>query len=593
MRQREWISELFPVFGKLKNYSLRDGWGDVVAGSIAAVMVVPQAMAYSSLAGLPPQMGLYASILPLVVYGLLGSSGSLSVGPVALLSLLVIAEVGVMVPPGTAGYIELCITLAALAGVIKILMAILRLGFLINFISHPVLIGFTSAAALLIGLSQLKQLCGIKVSAMQSQWRWLVDLWQTLPQSHGLTTLIGLGSLGLLAVLGTWGRTLLRKKTASTSWIQFALQLLPLFVVLVGTIAVWAFDLNQRGVSVVGSVPAGLPQWTLPNLSLELWQKLLPTAVVVAMVGYIQSISVAQTFANRRRERLDPNRELAALGFADLAAAFTGGYPVTGSFSVSSVKELSGARTAVSSLVCALWVLVAVMFLTAWMHNIPQTVLAAVVIVSVAGLFNLGQTRTLWRYSRGDAAALLITFLAVLILGVQVGILWGMGANVALWMWRTSRPRIVEVGRIPGTEVFRNIQRHQVETTNGLLAIRIDESLYFANARYLNDMVLRKLSDRPHIHTVLLIASGINQIDATGVEVLKSLIQELDDIKVRLLMSDIKGHILDRLSAAQFDASFLKSSVFLSADLAVRSLGVQDAADQWARVSREVDSVTE
>ncbi len=594
MQQRRWIAELFPLVNRLKIYTWRDTYGDLVAGTISAVMVVPQAMAYSHLAGLPPEMGLYACILPLVVYGLLGSSGALSVGPVALLSLLVIAEIGLIALPGSPEYLELCVTLAALTGVLQIGMSLLRLGFLVNFISHPVLIGFTSAAAVLIGCSQLKQLLGISVDSAQAQWRWLLELWQEIPNAHLLTSAMGGVSIVVLVLTSGPMALFLRRRQLSEKWLRLGQQLMPLVVVVVGTILTASFDWSERrGVDVVGVVPAGLPRVTIPNMTLEYWQKLLPTAFVVAMVGYVQSISVAQTFASRRRERVDPNRELFALGMADLAAAFTGGYPVTGSLSVSSVKETSGARTAVSSLICAAWVLIAVVFLTRWMYYVPQTILAAVVIVSVASLFNLWHARQLWQYSRGDAAALVVTFVAVLWLGVQVGILWGMAANIGLWMWRTSRPRIVEVGRIPGTEIFRNIERHQVELTEGLLSIRVDESLYFANARYLNNFVLRKLSDRPRVHTVLLIASGINQMDATGMEMLKSLINELGDIRVRLLMSDIKGHVLDRMSAAGFEAGFLTTHVFLSADLAVKSVAAQPVGATWKNSSLEIDQAVE
>ncbi len=567
------ITNLSPLLGRLKTYRRETLVSDLIAGLVVAIMLVPQAMAYAMLAGLPPQTGLYASIVPLILYSLFGTSNALAVGPVAMVSLLVVSGVGELAVPGSPEFIRLCLTLALMIGVLQIAMAVLRLGFLVNFISHPVLVGFTSAAAIVIGFGQIKHLFGVSVKDSSYPIVQIANTFVGLEHFNPVTLAIGLGSCAILvffcfrlaSALQVWG---IPKNPAET-----LAKLGPLAAVLIAALVTWWGNLAETSaVAIVGLIPAGLPQLTIPDLSLHSLRALFPLALVITVVGYLESISVAKALAGMRQEKVDANRELFALGLADVGAAFTGGFPVTGGFSRSLVNFSSGVKSPVGSIVTALLVAFSLVFLTPFFFYIPNAVLAAIIVVAVVRLIDFRAPFKLWRVCRADAIALMITFAAVLGLGIETGILFGIGSTIVLLMWRMSRPHVAVVGRVGETEHFRNVLRHPVEQTAGVLAFRVDESLNFANAPFLENYVVEQVAERPDVHSVLLISSGINDIDSTGIDVLGTIIRHLDSRGVKFYLSDVKGPVSDRLKRAGFERSFFEEHVFLSAHEAIRQL---------------------
>lgn len=578
MHLPSWTTQISPLANTLSQYRRDQFIADLIAGIVVAVMLVPQAMAYAMLAGLPPQVGLYASILPLVLYALFGTSRSLSVGPVAMVSLLVVSGVGEMATPGSEAFIQLCLTLSLMVGLLHLLLAAFRLGFLVNFISHPVLIGFTSAAAIVIGFSQLKHLFGISVEAGEYPIQLIANTLMNTPGSNLVTLAIGLASGVLLIFFHRLIAFPLQKFGFHESIISNIAKTGPLVAVVVAAYLVFVGNLHEtQSVAIVGSIPSGLPVFSWPEINGSSIGSLFPLALVITLVGYLESISVSKALASRHREKVDANRELFALGMANVGASISGGYPVTGGFSRSMVNDAAGVQTPIGSIITALLVLVSVLFLTPLFYYIPRAVLAAIVVVAVLRLIDLKSPVSLWKYSRADAIALMITFVAVLGLGIEKGILIGIATTIILLMGKMSRPHVAVVGRVERSEQFRNIDRHKVQTVDGLLAFRVDESLNFANAPFLETFVQSRVSEDPNIQTILLVGSSINDIDATGMEVLKTIRDELDTAGVQFFMSDIKGPVSDRLRQGGFDKEFLRKNIFLSAHQAVEAFLCKDS----------------
>lgn len=569
---------ILPFLGWLRHYRRVDLSGDLLAGLIVAVMLVPQSMAYAMLAGLPPKVGLYASIVPLAVYGLLGSSRVLSTGPVAIDSLLVAAAVAPLALAGTPEYAQLALTLAFLVGLIELALGLFRLGFLVNFISRPVLVGFTNAAALVIALSQVKHLLGVSIPSAENVAEQLVLLAQNLGAVNWVTAAIGLFSIALLLFFRAKLSRLLVRAGLSPAVALTLSRSAPLIAVLVTTAAVAAFGLNESaGVKIVGEVPAGLPPLTVPIFDPGTLRALLPAAAAIAVVGYMEAISTAKSLASKRRERIDSDQELVALGAANLSAAFTGAYPVTGGLSRSAVNFSAGANTGLASLVTAGLIAFTVLFLTPLFYFLPNAVLAAIIVVAVTNLFDLETVRHVFRYSRSDALSLAVTFLAVLLLGVANGILVGAAASLVLFIWRTSRPHIAIVGRVAHSEHYRNVRRYAVETWPDVVVLRIDESLYFANAGALADAIMAQVADNPHVRKIVIICSAVNLIDSTALEMLATLAQDLKRLGVELHLTDVKGPVMDRLAAIGFVEQLGADHVHLSAHACLGALGyVQD-----------------
>lgn len=568
------LSHYIPFLDWLLHYQRRDLIGDVLAGVIVAIMLVPQGMAYALLAGLPPQVGLYASILPLILYALFGTSRTLAVGPVAMVSLLVAAGVDQLAQPGSPDYLILALTLALMVGIIQVMMGVVRLGFLVNFLSHAVISGFTSAAALIIGFSQFKHLLGIKIPQTES----FVDLLRAialhLREANPVTLALGAIGIGILVFFNQALGRLLKRRGIGEGIIVPLTRSGPLLIVIVSTLLVSILGLHQwAGVKIVGEIPAGLPPITLPAFNGARWQQLLPTALTISFVGFMESIAVAQSLASKRRQKIDANQELIGLGAANLGAAFTGGYPVTGGFSRSVVNFAAGANTGLASIITALLIALTVLFLTPLFYFLPQTTLAAIILVAVSGLIDLKTPQAIWQYNKADAASLFITFIAVLLAGIEVGIVIGVLTSLMLYLWRTSRPHIAVVGRLGESEHFRNVLRYPVKTYPHVMAIRVDESLYFANTKYLETYLRKAIADHPDIQHLVFICSAINFIDANALETLESLVEEFRELGITTYLTEVKGPVMDRLKAVGFVEKIGHDRIFLSTHQAMASLG--------------------
>lgn len=570
------LGSLFPFLEWAPAYTRATAADDLVAAAIVTAMLVPQSLAYAMLAGLPPEVGLYASVLPLVAYALFGTSRTLAVGPVAVVSLMTAAAVGRFAAPGTAAYVEIAATLALLSGLVLFSMSVLRLGFLAGFLSHPVISGFIGASAILIAFGQIKHLLGISVDG------------QTLPAlAVGLASGVGATNVPTLFLSAValaflvWVRRGLKPVLTRLGLAPRPADLIaktgPVAALAAAAGAVEGFDLAAVGVKVVGAVPAGMPPFGLPTFDAALWADLLLPATLIALVGFVESVSVAQSLAARRRQRVEPDRELTALGAANVASALSGGYPVTGGFARSVVNFDAGAATPLAGAFTAVGILGATLYLTPVFAILPQAVLAATIVVAVLSLVDLGAMRRVWRYSKSDFGAMAATVVAVLTVGVEEGIVAGVASSLALHLWRTSRPHVAIVGRVPGTEHFRNVLRHGVETHPALLQMRIDESLYFANARLLEDTVLAAVAERPAVRNVVLICSAVNHIDASALESLETIEARLAAAGVGFHLSEVKGPVMDRLGSVGFPAHF-GGRIFLSQHDAVRALDPSGAA---------------
>lgn len=573
-RAPDWLERWVPMAQWAPTYRAADLSGDAIAGVIVAIMLVPQAMAYAMLAGLPPQVGLYASIAPVFLYGLFGSSRSLAVGPVAIVSLLTASAIQSLAPDGGAAAITAALTLAGLVGVMMLVMGFARLGVATNFLSHPVIKGFTSAAAIIIALSQLKHLLGIQIPHSEHTHQLVMNLVAQLGGTNLPTLAMGIIAVAVLLFFQRGLEPLLENFGVSKAVAIPAAQTGALVVVVTATVVTWAIGLDRSaGVRTVGAVDAGLPSFTFPPLAWDRIQPLLGAALTIAFVGFMESVSVAKALASKRRQNIDPNQELVALGIANVGSALTSGYPVTGGLSRSMVNFAAGARTPLASMISAALVLITVIALTPLFYFIPQTVLAAIIIVAVAGLIDLQRAPELWRYSRADFSSFLLTFFVVLFAGVELGVAIGAGSALLLFLWRSSRPHMAVLGRVGHTEHFRNIRRHKVRVCPGALAIRVDESLYFANARFLEDHLLKLVAEQKDMETLVLDCSAINHIDSSALETLEKLVEQLRDSGVGFHLAAVKGPVMDRLERAGFPERFGRNCIHLSLDDAMRSMG--------------------
>lgn len=544
--------------------------GDLVAAVIVTIMLIPQSLAYAMLAGLPPEVGIYASVAPLLAYAVFGSSKVLAVGPVAVVSLMTASAVGQFAAQGSPEYWEAAIVLAFLSGAMLLLLGVLRLGFFANFLSHPVVSGFISASGLLIAASQLKYILGVKASG-HSLFALLLSLAQQVSHVHVATLLIGAGATAFLFWVRKQLKPLLIGWGMHARLADVIAKAGPVAAIAVTTLCVWTLGLDKSGVQIVGTVPQGLPPFTMPKWNPVLWEQLLVPALLIGVVGFVESVSVGQTLAAKRRQRIEPDQELVALGASNIAAAFTGGFPVTGGFARSVVNFDAGAQTPAAGVFTAVGLALASLFLTPALYYLPQATLAATIIVAVLSLVDFGTLRRTWAYSKADFAAAAGTLIATLTLGVEPGLVVGVGISLALYLFRTSRPHIAEVGWVRGTEHFRNVLRHEVAVSPRLLSLRVDESLYFANARYLEDHVNNAVATHPQLKHVVLMCSAVNQIDASALESLEAIEQRLHAAGISLHLSEVKGPVMDRLQKTDFLAH-LSGQVFLTHYQAVAAL---------------------
>jgi sulfate permease, SulP family len=563
------MRKLLPFTDWLFHYRRENLAGDLLAGAIVTVMLIPQSLAYAMLAGLPPQYGLYASIAPLFVYALLGSSRALSVGPVAIVSLLTASALATLATPFSAEYVGLALLLALMTGVIQLGLGAMRAGFIASLLSHPVVAGFITGSSILIIISQLKHIFGVNSASGHLPYEALVNLAQALPHTHLATLLLGTGAIALLMLSRSPLRRLLQRLGMGKNLAALVSRTGPAVLVLAGIGLVAATGLN---VSVVGEFPTGLPGLTLPSLDLPVIGSLAPAALLIVLAGYVESISVGRSLGARRRQNIDPNQELIALGAANVASGLTGGFPVTGGFARSVVNFDAGANTGLASMVTAVLIALVALFAAPLFADLPQVVLAATVIVAVAGLTDFKELARLWRYSKVDGAMMALTTAAVLGLGVEIGIAVGVGASLLAHIARVSRPHMAVIGRIRGTEHFRNVARHAVSTYPGLLLLRVDENLFFANINHVSDRVMRHIHDQPDLKHVVLVCSAVNYVDASALEAIEAMIEQLRELGITLHLAEVKGPVMDRLDRVEFTKRLNPGRVFLSAHRAVEAL---------------------
>ncbi|MCG7622303.1 SulP family inorganic anion transporter [Epibacterium sp. Ofav1-8] len=556
------LRRYLPVLDWGRTYDRKAFSNDMIAALIVTIMLIPQSLAYALLAGLPPEAGIYASIAPIMLYALFGTSRALAVGPVAVVSLLTASAIGQVAEQGTAGYAIAALTLAFLSGGFLVLMGVFRLGFLANFLSHPVIAGFITASGILIATSQLKHILGVPAHG-HTLPDILVALSTQLHEINWITLAIGVTATAFLFWVRTGLKPTLKRLGAATLVTEIAAKAGPVAAVVGTTVVVWALDLAGHGVKIVGAVPQSLPPLTRPGFSAELLQALLVPAILISIIGFVESVSVAQTLAAKKRQRIDPDQELIGLGAANLGAAFTGGYPVTGGFARSVVNFDAGAETPAAGAFTALGLAIAAVALTPLVYYLPNAALAATIIVAVLSLIDLSILQKTWTYSRADFTAVAATIVLTLTLGVEVGVAAGVILSVLLHLYKTSRPHVAEVGRVPGSEHFRNVLRHDVETDPRVLSLRIDESLYFVNARFLEDLVQSRVTEGCSIAHVVLMFSAVNEVDYSALESLEAVNARLRDMGVGLHLSEVKGPVMDRLKRSHL-IDDLNGRIFLS-----------------------------
>lgn len=566
------LARYLPILDWGRTYNKQALSNDLIAAVIVTIMLIPQSLAYALLAGLPPEMGLYASIAPIILYAIFGTSRALAVGPVAVVSLMTAASIGQIAEAGTAGYAIAALTLAGLSGAILLAMGVFRLGFLANFLSHPVIAGFITASGVIIAASQLKHILGVQAGG-HNLLELVESLWHHLPETNLYTLVIGVTATAFLFWVRKGLKPALRKLGLSASMADVAAKAGPVAAVVVTTAVVWIFGLNGQGVSIVGEVPQSLPPLTMPSFDLDLIRALAVPALLISVIGFVESISVAQTLAAKKRQRIDPDQELIGLGAANIGAAFTGGFPVTGGFSRSVVNYDAGAETPAAGAYTAVGLAIAALALTPLIFFLPKATLAATIIVAVLSLVDFSILKKTWAYSKADFFAVAATILLTLLAGVEIGVSAGVLLSIALYLYKTSRPHIAEVGLMQdGSEHFRNINRYKVLTNPAMVTLRVDESLYFANARYLEDYILDRVVGAEGIKHVVLMFSAVNEVDMSALESLEAINHRLGSMGIALHLSEVKGPVMDRLKRAHF-LQELTGKVFLSQYAAMMELG--------------------
>ena len=559
-----------PILEWGRGYDRNTLTSDLMAALIVTVMLIPQGLAYALLAGLPPEVGLYASIAPLVLYAILGTSRVLAVGPVAVVSLMTASAIGQHAVAGSQEYWSVAITLAFMSGSMLLLMGVLRLGFLANFLSHPVISGFISASGLLIAASQMKTIMGV-TSDSQNFIDLMLDLLSQIPNIHTLTFTIGLIAIIFLA----WSRVGLKRALLTFGLKAKSADIItksaPVAVIAFTALLTWIFQWQVQGLKVVGTVPQGLPPLSVPLWDLALWKELAVPALLISVVGFVESVSVGQTLAAKRRQRIEPDQELVALGASNLSSSLTGGFPVTGGFSRSVVNFDSGAKTPAAGAFTAIGIASASLLLTPALFYLPQAVLSATIIVTVMSLVDFSILKRTWAFSKTDFIGALTTLLVTLSVSIEIGLMVGVVASLALFLYKASRPHIAEVGLVPGTEHFRNIRRHSVLTSPRVVSLRVDESLYFANSRALEDRVNDAVANAPDVEHIVLQCSAINDIDSTALESLETIERRLRDSGISLHLTEVKGPVMDHLKDTPF-LQGLSGKVFLTQYQAIHEL---------------------
>lgn len=569
------VSRWMPILRWLPRYRRVDLTGDLTAGLTVAAMLVPQGMAYALLAGMPPQAGLYAATVPLVLYAVFGTSRQLAVGPVAIMSLLTASAIAPLAQEGTARYVELAALLALMVAAIHFLLGLARAGWVVNLLSHPVLVGYTAAAALIIGLSQVKHLIGVKMPNSESFVETLSELWKHLGETSPVTVAVGTGTVLVLVGLRRWKRSFPAALAA----------------VVLATAAVEVLGLDAHGVKVLGEIPGDLPAFALPALDAGAAGSLLPAAFVITLAGFMESIAIAKVFARRNRYEVEPNQELVALGSANLGAGLFGGFPVTGGFSRTAVNANAGARTPLASLITVAILLVALVMLTPLLQSLPNATLGAIVVVAVASLVDVKEARHIAKVNRIDLVPMAVAFVATLGLGVEAGIAVAVAASLALLFMRVMRPHAAELGRIRDTTVYRNRTRFPgAEVVPGVAILRVDTSINFANVAFVKRRLAELAASRPDAGSIVLDFSGVNDLDASGEQALQEILEEYADRAVDVHLATVKGPVRDVMMRSGLWAR-LGAHIHLDVHEAVRSIERGEPPLAAAEVGREPASV--
>jgi sulfate permease, SulP family len=568
------LKRWFPILEWGRHYNAGLLVEDLLAAVIVMVVLIPQSVAYSMLAGLPPEAGLYASILPLMAYTVFGTSRALSVGPVAVISLMTAAALGGLGLASTAETVQAAMLLAMMSGLFLLLLGVLRLGFLSNFLSHPVIAGFITASGVLIALGQVPALLGIRGGGhnlLEILPALTAGMVESMDSPNWPTMAVGL--LSLLYLL--WSRKalapLLQKLGLSVRAATMLSRLNPVIAVIGSGLAAWWFDLGNQGVALVGEVSSGLPLPALPAVSQELVRALALPAVIIAILAFVESVSVAQGLAAKKRERIHPDQELVALGSANIAASVVGGFPVAGGFSRSVVNFDAGAATPAAGFWAALLIALAAYLLMPLLAWLPRAALAALIISAVWSLIDFSILKKSWNYSRADFMAVFSSIVVTLLVGVEAGVAVGVLVAISVHLYKSSRPHVAIVGQVPGTEHYRNVLRHNVITYPYILSLRVDESLFFANARYLEDLVYKEVSERPALEHVVLMCSAVNEIDLSALESLEAINSRLGALGIQLHLSEVKGPVMDALQRSSF-TNDLTGQVYLSQHQAVSAI---------------------
>lgn len=549
---------IFPALKWLKTYHPTHFKADVVAALIVLAMLVPQGMAYAMLAGLPPVMGIYASILPMIIYAFTGSSTTLSIGPVAIISMMVFSALQPLFAVGSTAYIEAACLLAIMVGIISLILGLFRFGFLIQLISHPVIKSFIIASALLIALGQFKFLLDIPLQTNNIP-EFIGSLVNNFHHISFLSVGVSLAAISILVFLPKWVRSDFLNKT------------IPLLLVLSSIIVVYAFSLDQHGLKTVGIIPTGLPSFHFPTWNFDLVQKLLPSAFIIAMISFVESLAIAQATALQKRDDLNSNQELIALGLANIAAGINMGFAVSGSLSRTVVNSDAGAKTPMSGVMSSLLMIAVSLYFTSFFQNLPLTILAATIFVSIWKLVSFLPFFETWKYSKADGLAMWATFFGVTCIDISTGLVIGIILTFILLLWRISRPHIAVIGLVEGTQHFRNVSRYDVLTTETIASFRIDENLNFLNAHVLKGYIITELSHNPQIQHVVINCSSISNIDLSAVEMLEELNGELLQLGIQLHLSEVKSPVMDRLNSSRL-INMLSGKIFLSHYQAIQTL---------------------
>jgi len=547
----QYLRKYFPILEWGAEYSGKTFINDLITGLIVTMMLIPQSLAYAQLAGLPAEVGLYASIAPLILYAIFGTSRTLAVGPVAVASLMTAAAVAPLAAQGTPEYLGAAIALALISGLMLIIMGLLRFGFFANFLSHPVIAGFITASGIHIAASQLGPMLGIHIHG-ETLFALVASIISNIGNIHLNTAVIGVSSLIFLF----WVRSKLKPLLIRLGLGERAAGMLakagPVVSLVAAILVVWIFRLDEGGVTIVGSVPEGLPEIAIPPFDSTLWTKLAVPALLIAIVGYVESISVAMTLAAKRRQRIDPDQELIALGTANVGSALSGGFPVTGGLSRSVVNYDAGAETPAAGGFTAIGIALTTLFLTSLLFFLPKAVLGAIIIAAVLSLVDVGVLKRTFVYSKADFAAMAATILVTWIEGIEAGLIVGVAVSIGMHLYKTSRPHVAVVGQIPGTTHFRNVKRHDVVTDPTIFSLRVDESLYFPNARFLEDQINGAVAAHPDVSHVILECAAINEIDSSALESLETINHRLKDSGIDFHLSEVKGPVMDRLKRSHF-----------------------------------------